>query len=84
MSEFIYHGGNALAVAWGDKQNNGALDLVIASYDQQSLIYDNINKNDNWFKIRCAGNKTSNRSALGAKIRIVTTINNLQQLFRPS
>jgi photosystem II stability/assembly factor-like uncharacterized protein len=76
MSEFIYHGGNALAVAWGDKQNNGALDLVIASYDQQSLIYDNILKQNNWFKIRCAGNKTSNRSALGAKIKIVTTVNN--------
>ncbi len=75
MDEFIYHGGNALAVAWGDKDNNGALDLVISSYDQQSLLYENVVKKNNWFKIRCAGNQTSNRSALGAKVRIVTTVN---------
>lgn len=76
MNEFIYHGGNALAVAWGDGENNGSLDLIIASYDQQSLLYNNMVKKNNWFKVRCAGNRTSNRSALGAKIKIVTTVNN--------
>ena len=74
--DFYYHAGNSLSVAWGDRENDGDLDLVISSYDQQTMLYRNITTGNNWLKIICVGNKSSNRSGLGAKIKIKTTVDN--------
>ncbi|MBN1561035.1 VCBS repeat-containing protein [candidate division KSB1 bacterium] len=74
--QFFFHAGNSLSLAWGDAENDGDLDLAIASYDQQTLIYENILGMGNWLKIKCVGNNAANRSAIGATIKVVTTSNN--------
>ena len=84
MEEFVYYGGNSLAVAWGDEDNDGDLDLLLASFDLQTLQYENILETQNWVKVKCRGLMTtadmdvvgkSNRSAVGARIRLRAVIN---------
>ena len=67
--------------AWGDLNNDGFLDLVIAncknrsdaSEQSNSLFFGQPNSN-NWYKIHLKGVK-SNRDAIGAQVRLKATIN---------
>lgn len=63
--------------AWGDYDNDGFLDLFIArGNDVQSavnLLYRNNGNSNGWVKIKLTGT-VSNRSAIGARIRLRATI----------
>jgi hypothetical protein len=69
--------GNAGGAAWGDYDNDGFLDVCVAygtvfSSQRNALFRNNGNAN-NWIKIRCVGTD-SNRSAVGAKVRVQARI----------
>jgi hypothetical protein len=59
-------------VAIGDLDNDGRLDLVVFNVGSPPTIFRNETVNANhWFALRLIGKK-SNRSAIGARVRIVT------------
>jgi hypothetical protein len=67
-------GGASAACAWADLDNDGCLDLFVANADNQpNFLYRNNGNSNSWLKIKCAGT-VSNRSAVGAKIRLQATI----------
>lgn len=71
----------SFGMAWGDLDNDGFQDLVIANCkgsttDQErsnSLFHNNGNDN-HWIKFKLEGT-VSNRSAIGAKVKVKATIN---------
>lgn len=64
--------------AWGDYDRDGDLDIFCANTfgeNQTNALYRNNNSNGNkWVEFRCDG-VTTNRSAIGTKIRLKATIN---------
>lgn len=63
--------------AWGDYDNDGFLDLFVACgsdvFPATNLLYRNNGNSNGWFKIKLVG-IASNRSAVGAKVRVLATI----------
>ncbi len=69
--------GNSYGCAWGDYDNNGFLDLVVANWQdetQNNYLYKNDGNENNWIKIKLNG-VMSNRSAIGTKVRCKAQIN---------
>ena len=71
-------------LSWGDYDDDGNLDVFVAgtfNENSASLLYHNTGNGNNWVTLDCIG-KFSNRSAIGAKIRIKATIggNSVTQL----
>ena len=69
--------GNSYGCAWGDYDNNGFLDLVVANWQDESqnnYLYKNDGNQNNWIKIKLIG-EISNRSAIGTKVRCKAQIN---------
>jgi hypothetical protein len=64
-------------VVWADYDNDGFLDLLITCYDgshsAKNLLYHNNGNSNAWLKVKLVG-KASNRSAIGAKVRVQATI----------
>lgn len=61
--------------SFGDYDNDGALDLLTAnSQGEGPFIYHNNGNTNNWLNIKCIGT-ISNRSAIGAKVKVKATIN---------
>jgi hypothetical protein len=59
-------------IAWGDYDNDGFPDLFVAA-GQPSFIYHNEGNTNNWITFKLVGT-VSNRSAIGAKVRVKATI----------
>jgi hypothetical protein len=70
-------GATAFGCAWGDYDNDGFLDLFVARggilQRATNLLYRNNGNSNGWIKIKLAGT-VSNRSAIGAKVRVQATI----------
>jgi hypothetical protein len=64
-----------VGVAWVDYDNDGFLDLFITGYDDNTynLLYHNNGNNNAWLEVKLVGT-ASNRSAIGAKVRVHATI----------
>lgn len=65
--------------AFGDYDNDGFEDLAVATttfggVDANDFLYHNDGNSNHWITIKLIGN-TSNKSAIGAKVRINATIN---------
>lgn len=62
---------------WGDYDNDGFMDLFVANGGhtgrQRDCLYRNNGNSNRWLKLKLLGT-TSNRSAIGAKVRIKATI----------
>ncbi len=63
----------SVGAAWGDYDNDGDLDLFVANYYSDNQLFENIGNGNNWISIRCIGS-ISNRSAIGTKVRVKSTI----------
>ena len=59
-------------LAWGDYDNDGFPDLFLAA-GQPSFLYHNEGNSSNWITFKLVGT-VSNRSAIGAKVRVKATI----------
>jgi hypothetical protein len=58
--------------AFGDFDNDGGIDVAIINMNEPpSLLRNDSRSKNNWLKIKCIGTK-SNRSAIGARVRIIT------------
>ena len=58
--------------AFGDFDNDGDVDVVVINMNEPpSLLRNDCNARNNWLKVKCIGTK-SNRSAIGARVRVVT------------
>lgn len=80
-SAFVDYPGNNFAGSTVDFDNDGDLDLYLynSTLDIPNVLYQNHNNNNgNWIVIKCIGT-VSNRSAIGAKVRIKATFNSSSQ-----
>jgi hypothetical protein len=71
--------GSSAGVIWGDYDRDGFLDLFISngtlgSGAHNDFLYHNDGNSNAWLTIKCVGT-LSNRSAIGAKVRVKATIN---------
>ena len=63
--------------AWGDYNNDGFMDLILANCkddNQKNGLFENEGNDNNWFKLSCEGTQT-NRSAIGTIVKAKATIN---------
>jgi hypothetical protein len=73
-SVVVKDGANSFAAAWGDYDNDGFLDLFVGTGGTPNLLYHNSGNTNHWLKFRLIGTR-SNRSAIGAKVRLHATVN---------
>jgi len=67
----------ANAVAWGDMELDGRLDLIEAVYDEPSRVFHNIGPAGNWLRVRALTSGTGDatgggpvRDAIGARVEL--------------
>ncbi|HEY3853348.1 MAG TPA: choice-of-anchor tandem repeat GloVer-containing protein [Verrucomicrobiae bacterium] len=69
--------GISFGCGWADYDNDGFLDLFVArgsdSFSSVNLLYRNNGNSNTWLKVKLVGT-VSNRSAIGAKVRVHATI----------
>ncbi len=76
-SALANHAGYTFGCAFGDYDHDGWLDLILANTldeNQANSLFHNTGEGNNWVKMICKGS-TSNFSAVGAKVRLRSTIN---------
>ena len=59
---------------WGDYDNDGFLDLAVACMGAPILLFHNNGNSNHWLKVKLT-DVASNRSAIGAKVRVQATKN---------
>jgi len=75
-SDLANHQGWTFGSAFGDYNNDGWLDVLLANTldeNQTNSLYKNTGTGNNWVKIICKGT-ASNASAVGALVRLTATI----------
>lgn len=69
--------GGSYGCAWGDYNNDGAMDLVVANWQgetQPNYLFRNNGNGNNWMKLKLEGT-ISNRSAIGTIVRCKAVFN---------
>jgi gliding motility-associated-like protein len=71
----------ARAIANADMDNDGDLDVFVANENNKlDILFQNNTTNQNWLKIRLSG-IVSNKSAIGAKVRVFCVLNGKNQIL---
>lgn len=71
----VNDGGNSFGCVAADYDNNGSLDIFVANrLSQKNFLYSNNGNSNAWSTIKLTGTVT-NRSAIGTKLRMKSTIN---------
>jgi hypothetical protein len=77
VGNLIYDGGRQTVPSWVDINRDGFLDLFIAvgnAEPERNLLYRNNGNANHWLNVKLDG-RASNRSGIGAKVRVQATIN---------
>ena len=78
----VTDGASSIGCAWGDFNNDGFLDLVVANGGFFSLeanrLYRNIVNSNSWIVLKLIGT-ASNRAAIGAKVRVRSRLDGRMQ-----
>jgi enediyne biosynthesis protein E4 len=74
----VSDGGTSQSGSWGDYDRNGFLDLFVSTSVNSGSpprhhLYHNDGNSNAWIEVKCVGTR-SNRSAIGAKVRVKATI----------
>jgi hypothetical protein len=69
----VNQSGTWIGGAWGDFNNDGFPDLFVGNQNGINALYRNDGNTNNWLTVQCLS-RTSNRSAIGAKVRIKASI----------
>lgn len=75
--DIVNDAGYSYGFSWGDWDSDGDLDIYIAKTygeNENNAAYTNNGNSNKWLEVKCIG-RTSNRSAIGAKIKIKSIIN---------
>ena len=74
-TEITSRQGCYVGTTWGDYDNDGDLDLFMGNFSgKSSSIFRNDQSGNSWLNVQCIGT-TSNRSAIGTKVRVKAVIN---------
>lgn len=76
-SALLANNNEAHGCTWGDYDRDGDEDEFIANgfnANENDVLFNNDGNNNNWMTLKCLGT-ISNRSALGAKVRVKAVIN---------
>ncbi len=69
--------GEGAGCAWADVNHDGFPDLYVSNFQNQTTeknaLYLNSGNSNNWLTVKCEG-RVSNRSGIGAKVRVQATI----------
>ena len=68
-----HDGGNSYACSFVDYDRDGALDLFVSNVSGENFLYHNSGNSNRWLRVLLRGD-ISNRSGVGAKIRVRATI----------
>lgn len=75
----VNDGGVSQGAAWADYDNDGDLDMFVANAGNTSnFLYANDGNNNKWINIKLVG-MASNRSAIGARVKVQATINGISR-----
>ena len=75
IGDIVNNIGNSMAAAWADYDNDGCPDLFVANRGNLNyFLYKNSSSGNNWINFTCIGT-ISNKSAIGAKVRIKSKLN---------
>ncbi len=69
---------DSLSCVWGDYNNDGFLDLVVGNEQVPSALYRNTGNSNHWLRVRCVGTH-SNRSGIGAQVRVLTSADAIER-----
>ena len=75
--DIVNDAGYSYGFSWGDWDSDGDLDIFIAKTygeNENNAAYTNNGNSNKWLEVKCIG-RTSNRSAIGTKIKIKSIIN---------
>ncbi len=79
--DFVNDGGRSNGATWTDYDNDGDLDIFVPNgqrpITQSNILYRNDVISNNWINIKCVG-VTTNRSAVGAKVKAKAVISGEQ------
>jgi hypothetical protein len=73
-----YYNSHKTSSMWGDLDNDGDLDVLLAGYafanNGKDYLYENLGNDNSWIELTCKGTN-SNRSAYGARVNVIANIN---------
>jgi hypothetical protein len=72
-SALVSDTGRWFAAAWADMNNDGFPDVLLSNVNNPNVLHRNDGNDNHWLHVRCVG-RISNRSAIGAKVRVRATI----------
>jgi hypothetical protein len=79
IGNIVTDGGDSIGCVWGDYDNDGFLDLFVANRsNQNNFLYHNDGNSNHWLRVKAVGT-SSNRSAIGTKIRTKATIGGVER-----